>query len=165
MQTFDASSVIYAWENYPPRQFPPLWRWIAARIADNTFSIPSVAFEEVRRRLQECAQWLADQDIERIAMSNDILQEAMRIKVLLGIEGDNYNSRGVGESDLFIIATASIGDLELISNEARQNNLPDVLANSKIPTVCAMQDVQVECIDFITLIRRSRQVFDGPARE
>lgn len=163
LQTFDASSIIHAWDNYPPGQFPPLWRWIAVQIADETFSIPSVALEEVRRRLPECARWLTEQDIESIPMGNDILQEAVRIKGVLGIESDNYSAKGVGENDLFIIATASVFDLELISNEGRQTNLPDVLANCKIPAVCGMRAVEVACIDFITLIRRSGQVFEGPA--
>jgi hypothetical protein len=161
LQTFDASSIIYAWDNYPPEQIPGIWRWIAEVIGDGGFSIPTVAFEEVHRRLPECAQWLSDRNIERIAMSNDILQEAVRIKGLLGIEGDQYSPKGVGENDLFIIATASVDDLELISNEAKQNNLPDRPANYKIPAVCVMDGVQVPCIDFITLIKRSGQVFDG----
>lgn len=162
MQTFDASSIIYAWDNYPPEQFPPLWRWIADQIAAEHFSIPSVAFEEVERRSPDCAKWLDDQGVERLAMSNDIVQEAFRIKRLLEIEGDGYGAKGVGENDLLIIATAKIHGLELVSNEGRQNQLPAVLANCKIPAVCAMADVGVSCIDFISLIKQSGQVFENP---
>lgn len=162
MHTFDASSIIYAWDNYPPRQFPPLWRWIATQINETYFNIPSVAFEEVSRRLPECADWLGSQDIERLTVSNNIAQEAVHIKQLLGIESDRYNPKGVGENDLLIIATAKIHDLELISNEGRQTQLPKTLAKCKIPAVCGMMEVQVDCIDFVTLIKRSAEVFEGP---
>jgi hypothetical protein len=159
LQTFDASSIIYAWDNYPPEQFPPLWQWIAEKITSDAFSIPSVAFEEVRRRLPACAQWLDAEDVERIEMSNDVVQEASRIKKLLGIGDEGYGTKGVGENDLLIIATAKIYELQLISNEGRQTQLPKMLANCKIPAVCGMASVDVPCVDFITLIKESSQVF------
>lgn len=161
MQTFDASSIIYAWDNYPPEQFPPLWRWIAERIEAGEFSIPEPALEEVERRLPECAAWLQDKHIERVTVTNEILQEALRIKDLLGIEEDRYHAKGVGENDLLIIATARIQGFELVSNEGRQHQFPTVAAKAKIPAVCDMEDVDVLCVDFITLIKRSGEVFGG----
>jgi len=162
LQTFDASSIIYAWDNYPPGQFPPLWRWIAEQINAGNFNIPHPALEEVERRLPECATWLSECNIERIAVTNEILQEALRIKNLLGIVGDGYHSKGVGENDLLIIATARIEGFELVSNEGRQNQFPNIAAKAKIPAVCDMDDVDVPCVDFITVIKQSGQVFEGP---
>ncbi len=43
MYTFDASSVIHAWDNYPIEQFPPLWDWFYSQINDEQFSIPEIA--------------------------------------------------------------------------------------------------------------------------
>ena len=161
MQTFDASSMIYAWDNYPPEQFPPLWRWMSAQIGAGTFDMPQVAFEEVERHAPDCAEWLRDQNINRIGMSNSIMQEALRIKTLLQIEGDKYHPKGVSENDLLIIATASVQELIVVSNEGRQNQFPIVLAKARIPAVCGRDEVDVPCINFIELIRESGEVFEG----
>jgi Domain of unknown function (DUF4411) len=42
MQVFDASSMIYAWDNYPMRQFPGLWEWMATQIEEKKLVMPSV---------------------------------------------------------------------------------------------------------------------------
>ena len=103
MQVFDASSMIYAWDNYPVNQFPPLWKWMADQIDKEHLVMPSVAFDEVLHKTPDCGEWLKTQSIKRLAMSNTILQDAFRIKGLLGIAGDQYHSKGVGENDIFII--------------------------------------------------------------
>jgi len=161
LQTFDASSLIYAWDNYPPEQFPPLWRWMEKRIAAEEFTVPVVAFEEVKSKSPECGGWLRDAKITRLPMTAEVLDEALRIKRLLGIVNDAYNQKGVGENDLLIIATASFKSIDLVSNEARQIRLPDTPAKRKIPAVCAMSEVGIRCINFIDLIKSSGEVFGG----
>ena len=159
MPTFDASSLIYAWDNYPREQFPPLWRWIADQVATEEFTVPLVAFEEVEHMLPECREWLRDAEIARLPMTAAILEESLRIKNLLGIVDDAYHPKGVGENDLFIIATARVERVALVSNEARQSNVPTALARWKIPAVCAKPDVNVRCINFLDLIKSSGEVF------
>jgi hypothetical protein len=61
MYTFDASSIIHAWDNYPIAQFPPMWGWVSEQIVDDTFSIPLVAMEEVEQKTPKCFQWLKDE--------------------------------------------------------------------------------------------------------
>lgn len=131
MQAFDASSIIFAWDTYPVDQFPPLWNWIAAQIRDEAFLISKVAFEEVDRKSPDCGEWLRDNDIRRVDMSNEIIQEALRIKTLLGIQADKYHPNGVGENDLLIIATASIWQVELVSDEGRQLLAPQNMTKMK----------------------------------
>ncbi len=159
MLAFDASAVIHAWDNYPKKQFPPLWNWIASQVQEGEFLMPRVAFEETKDKVPECATWLKDNSIQRIEVSNDILQEAMRIKSQLGIQEDHYHAKGVGENDILIIASAFVQELELVSEEARQNNLPQVKKKMKIPAVCKLQIVRVPCINFIEWIKRSEKVF------
>ena len=159
MHAFDASSLIYAWDNYPLEKFPPLWNWISDQIHAGEFVVSEVAFQEVHNKTPECATWLAEQGVHRLPMSNAILQEAMRIKELLGIVDDNYHSKGVGENDLLIIAASKVNDIPLISDESMQLRRPDILSKCKIPTVCAFPEVGVHCIKFIDLIKGSDEVF------
>lgn len=159
MQVFDASSMIYAWDNYPIKQFPGLWEWMAKQISKHELLIPSVAFEEVLHKAPDCGEWLKAQAIKRLAMSNMILKDALRIKDLLGIADDQYHPKGVGENDILIIATARAHQAELVSDERRQTGLPQAPSKRKIPAVCSMAEVDVPCINFIDFIRRTGEVF------
>jgi predicted nucleic acid-binding protein len=159
MLVFDASSMIYAWDNYPVRQFPGLWEWMAAEIADRKLVMPSVAFEEVANKAPDCGEWLESQELELLEISGVILQDAMRIKRLLGVVGDSYHPKGVGENDILIIATARAHGVELVTDEGRQTAVPIEPSKRKIPAVCALQEVAVSCINFIEFIKRSDEVF------
>ena len=159
MLAFDASSMIYAWDNYPVEQFPPLWNWIAEQVRSGELSMCQLAFDEVANKTPECADWLKLQGIRRIQISNEIVQEAVLINQLLQIAGAKYHPKGVGENDVFIIATAKSEGTELVSDEARQKILPKTPSQMKIPAVCGLPQVAVTCLSFIELIKRSRQVF------
>ncbi len=158
MRTFDASSLIYTWDFYPPDQFPKLWAWIGENVEDGEFTTPAVAFKETLDRLPECAQWLKDRNIVRLATESSVLGEALRLKNLLGIVEDAYGL-GVGENDLLIIATARVHKVELISQEARQLDLPKRRDRFKIPAVCSLPEVLVPCRNVIELIKASKKVF------
>jgi hypothetical protein len=159
MLVVDASSIIYAWDNYPIRQFPGLWGWMAEQFTDKHLVIPRVAYDEVVNNAPECAAWLKDANIELFEVTNAIVQEALKIKSLLGIFSDGYHPKGVGENDIFIIATASVNSIGLVSDEGRQQRLPDIPAKRKIPAVCTMDEVGVPCMNFIEFIKRFEVVF------
>ena len=159
MQVFDASSMIYAWDNYPVRQLPRLWNWMALQIEEKKLVMPSVAFEEVESKTPDCGKWLKDNDLEQLEIGAAIIQDAMRIKGLLGIVDDDYHPKGVGENDIFIIATACAHGAELVSDEERQTTLPKVLSKRKIPAVCGMKEIAIPCINFIEYIKRSDEIF------
>lgn len=159
MQVLDASSIIYAWDNYPEPQFPPLWKWIAGQILVGDLTIPRVALDEVGRKTPECEAWLKAQGINVLPMSDSILLDAVRIKHLVGISGENYHPKGVGENDLLIIATARTYGGQLLTDEERQATTPKVSAKRKIPAVCGLEGVSVECLSFLEYIKRSKVVF------
>ena len=124
MQAFDASSMVYAWDNYPIDQIPGLWSWMEREIKAQEFVISQVAFEEVGHKLPECLDWLKNASIARLAIENEMLNEAIRMKALLGIEDEKYAATGVDENDLLIIACARVAGCRLISEEAVQNKRP-----------------------------------------
>ena len=158
MQVFDASSMLYAWDNYPPAQFPPLWNWMADRVAKGVIQMSEVALEEVGHKAPECANWLKDAGLHKLAVTEPILQEAFRIKGLLEIEEDKYGT-GVDENDLIIIATAKLHGVELVTDESPQPTPHKQKRNWKIPAVCNMQGVSVAWMDYLGYIKRSGAVF------
>jgi len=157
--TIDASSIIYAWDNYPIEQFPGLWEWLCEEVGDGNLCIPRVAFDEVKNKSEECSKWMQGCNIQKFAVTTDILRTAVEIHGLLGIENGNYHPKGVGENDIIIIATAKIMETVLISNEAMQTGLPKDYRKCKIPAVCHLSEVNVECIDFLEYLKKSERVF------
>ena len=154
MYSFDASSMIHAWDNYPieNEHFESLWDWIAERIEHHEFVISEVALKEVGDKIPECGKWLKDHNIEVHERTASILLQTQSIKTLLEIEEENYHSKGVGENDLLIIATAKEQNMTLVSEE-HQNNIPPTKSKYKIPTVCNLPAVNVPCVNFIDLIK------------
>lgn len=73
-------------------------------MANQNIVMPSVTLTKVGHVAPECARSLSENDIGALAMTDTVLQDALRIKNLLGIVSDKYG--GVDENDLLIIATA-----------------------------------------------------------
>lgn len=67
MQAFDASSIIYAWDNYPIGQFPGLWEWMKQRVECGLICMSAVAVEEVGHKAPDCAAWLRNNQLQHIA--------------------------------------------------------------------------------------------------
>lgn len=159
VHTLDASSIIHAWDNYPLDQFPGLWDWLAGEMKAKRLSIASVALEEVGHKYPECAAWLKSHNIRRLPMCNDVIQAAMHIKQQMGIENDQYHTKGVDENDIFIIAAARCDGAALITDEKRQFGKQVELTKLKIPAVCDLPSVAVAHKNFLDYIRQSSQVF------
>lgn len=140
---FDASGIIYAWDEYPIANFPKFWEWIAAQITAGTCAISQVAVNEVDHKYEECAKWLRDKGIRQIGLTDEILMSASEIKALLEIEEEAYGA-GVDENDLIIIASAKIEADVVLTQESRQAFDPTrKKKNYKIPAVCELPEVDV----------------------
>ena len=156
---FDASAIIHAWDNYPIVNFPPFWDWIGREIGADRFAISDVAFDEVEDKAPECAKWLKEKKIRKIRLSDETLTRAGEFKALLGIIAENYHPNGVGENDLLIIATAKIENTILVTEERRQNILPNEKRKFKIPAVCELEEISVTSKNIRELITESATVF------
>ncbi|TXK93773.1 DNA-binding protein [Methylococcaceae bacterium CS1] len=154
MYSFDASSMIHAWDNYPPenKHFDSLWEWFSNKMQSKEFVISKKAFEEVRHKIPECGTWLKDNNIKIYDLTSESLLIASDIKELLGIIEEKY-TRGVGENDLFIIAIAQELGTTLVTEEGRQGVLPALKSNYKIPAVCNMESVGVANCNFLNLLK------------
>lgn len=154
MYSFDASSMIHAWDNYPPenKHFDSLWEWFSNKTQSKEFVISKKAFKEVSHKIPECGTWLQNNNIEIYSLTPASLLIARDIKASLGIVEEKY-TKGVGENDLFIIAIAQEFGATLVTEEGRQSPLPKVKSNYKIPAVCNMASVGVECCNFLSLLK------------
>ncbi len=159
MRVLDASAIIYAWDNYPPAQFPRLWGWLANQLKTHELAISAVALEEVAHKAPDCATWLKNAEVLRLPISDAVVMTAMAIKNAIGVVNDHYHPKGVDENDLFIIASAKVQGAELISNEARQFGAQVEARKYKIPAVCDMPSVGVTTLNFLEYIQKSQQVF------
>ena len=159
MQTLDASSIIYAWDNYPLSQFPGLWRWLAIQISLAELTIPTVALTEVVTKSPDCGTWLKSESIQTLQESGKSLVLAAQIQTALGVVDGKYGA-GVKGNDVRIIAIAKIANAELLTDEKTQPGQPKNSLNYKIPAVCDLKSVGVAHANFLEYIKRSKQVFD-----
>jgi hypothetical protein len=159
VRVIDSSSLLHGWDDYPISNFPRLWEWMASEVAMRSILVPRVVLEEIERICQDCRQWVGEVDgFTAIEIDNSIVSEAIAIASWLGVDNDQYGS-GVGANDILIIATAKSLGCPLVSNEAKQLNLPNSRKKYKIPAVCAASIVGIDCISFADLIRASGRVF------
>ena len=152
MQIFDASSIIYAWDNYPSTIFEPLWDWMGGLVTNEEIAMSAVALDEVKHNSPECLEWLSTRGVKSLPVSSAILASAQVSKGLIGVTNDNYHPEGVDEKDLIIIATAKAHGVPLVSNENVQTSLPKNMKKYKIPAVCQLGPVAVSCCAYLKFL-------------
>ena len=66
------------------------------------------------------------------------------------------NPKGIDENDLELIATASLVDFIVVSEESQLKS-PKNPANTKIPLACEIN--KIECCAFLEFLKNSKAVF------
>lgn len=153
MRVFDASSIVWAWDQYPESLFPPLWKLMEIEIHAGEIVIPEVAMREIGHVSPDCHAWLTTAGLTPAPITNEALSAARQIKAQLGIVDDNYHSNGVDENDILVIAVARTFAAELVSEEAVQRSLPVNKARYRIPAACGLPSARVKCIRFVDYLK------------
>lgn len=155
--SFDTSAIIDFWEHYPVTNpnFEKLWEWFVEKIGEELFVISDIAKIETNKKDKELFDWLKNNGANIMIDKKDIqdLKIVQDIKDELGIIEDQYHPKGIDENDLFIISIAKRNNRILVSNESIQNNLPDIKSKYKIPAICNLSQVNLECINLLTLLK------------
>ena len=154
LYSFDASSIIHFYDNYPIENphLAGLWDWFAERMDNGDFVISRRAYDEVIHKTDGLPDWFNEINIFEDTIAD--LEEAQIIKDLLEIEEEEFHPKGVGENDIFIISISKRLNSVLVSNES-QINLPGLKKKYKIPSVCSLPEIDIECINIADLLRRN----------
>ncbi|AXQ23352.1 DUF4411 family protein [Acinetobacter wuhouensis] len=157
----DASTLIDIWQRFPRdlKVFQQLWEQIEELVELEIIVVTRRNFEEVKSKSEEIHNHFKGLGIVILTPTQEILELAVNIQMELGItdaEIKNNLRKGVDEGDLFCVATAKIRQAILVTEESKQpvnsGNKGALPTNYKIPRVCALSSVNVECINFLELL-------------
>lgn len=145
MYCIDNSSLIHGWnEAYPPDIFPTLWDKIQNLVDTQVLVSTEEVLMEILAGDDELCIWAKKQTDFFLPLDNEIQLAVAEILV------DPINSKvldkkkvGKTEADIFVIATAKVYGLKVVSNEkyvqpidvpnARKIGIPNVCQNLNIP--------------------------------
>jgi hypothetical protein len=142
----DTSCLIAAWEErYPIDHFPNFWNLLDQAIKADKIVAPLAVHDETAKKSKDLHAWLADRDEMFLELDQDTQRE---VKAILA-----KHPRLVAEkkqrfaADPFIIATAKLLDLTILTEERPTGNLN----RPNIPDVCG--DYGLAYINLLQLIR------------
>jgi len=165
---FDASTLIDIWEKYPKdlKIFDSVWELISELINDHMICVTYTNFEEVKHKSDDAYYFYKSLNVETIVPNQEILQRALTIQKTLGLSDADIKNKlrdGVDEGDIICIATAQHNNLILVTEEKKQptykGNAGPSFAKYKIPKVCELISVDVECIRFLDYLQLLKETY------
>lgn len=145
-RVYDSSSLIDIWEYYLPSTglFPEFWKWLLDSLRSGEAVVPVAAFEELEAGAEDFAKFLLAKGVEPVKEDSRVKDASKAIQNALGTGPKGFPHPGVGEADIIIMATAKALQAALVSEEL-QDTPPKRIARYKMPSVCGMEEVGVEC--------------------
>jgi hypothetical protein len=155
LYSFDASAIVDLWDDYPIDNpvFKPLWEKFSNNIDNRKFTISDIALKQAKDKIDSDIFNKLVQNIMVYQLETIDLNQSLFIKNLLNITIDGeYFGKGVDLKDIYIIAIAKRTRTILVNTESKQNTLPQIKANYKMPTVCNLSEIQVNNINLTELL-------------
>ncbi len=151
--SMDASSLIEAYHSYPFDIFPSLWDKLEELIKSDRLKMFELVFDyEVKD--EEIKEWCKEKELDsyiRIA-TDQVDQNKAQILTPLLVDPDTGDSGG----DPWVIALAQDLQNGVVVTQEKISRNKD---KPKIPNVC--DDLGIECIDILGLMRKEKWIFDS----
>ena len=149
---FDTSSYIELKNKYPRDVFESLWKIFENYINNNKMKSPQLVFDEL---LEGDSQ----EDIVKFIKNNKglLLQEFCEkidsTNQYLTKKYPEFVAKDTGlvknDADLFVVSTAKVHNLIVITEEKRKEN-----SRKKIPNICDLE--KIECMNLLDMIKREK---------
>lgn len=150
----DTSSLIHGWnEKYPPEIFASLWSDIENLINDGDLVSTEEVLMELSAGNDDLSIWASKQNNFFLPLNNQIQTEAANILA------DPINSKvldtkkvGKNEADIWVIATAKVNNLTVITDEKYVQPI-DVPNARKISIRNVCENINIPHLNFLEFIK------------
>ncbi|WP_313999884.1 DUF4411 family protein [uncultured Paenibacillus sp.] len=149
MYCIDTSALLHAWRrDYPPDIFGSLWDMLNSLIESRKLIAPDEVLFELERGGDDLYHWAKERDSVFVEPDEEVQQIVKQIVDTYPNFVPQESSDGIW-ADPYIIALAKVRGLIVVTGEKA---VGPGAKKAKIPNVC--HDLQVECIDFLQLLRK-----------
>ncbi|MCY7348228.1 MAG: DUF4411 family protein [Pyrinomonadaceae bacterium] len=150
----DTSSLIHGWnEKYPPEIFTSLWNDIENLIKNGDLVSTEEVLMELNAGNDDLSIWASKQNDFFLTLDNEIQAEAANI-LADPINSKVLDTRKVGknEADIWVIATAKVNNLAVITDEKYVQPI-DVPNARKISIRNVCENINVPHFNFLEFIK------------
>lgn len=162
----DANSFISPYKNYYPFDFAPgFWQQLKVKIDDNTVFIPKAVLDELEAGNDDLTKWAKEIKKENVLCEDKKILEKLS-EILNYLNESPLYLPGATEkwdiektADPWIIATASVNNLKIVTLEAKNNGLSEKQP-SKSPKIPDVAEVfGVKCINLFEFMRENNMMW------
>nr|WP_277995575.1 DUF4411 family protein [Desulfitibacter alkalitolerans] len=144
----DTSALLHAWRrDYPPDIFNSLWTHLIDLAQNERLFAPDEVLLELERGGDELYQWALELDFMFLEPSEEMQQVVSEIVETYPSFIPDESSDGIW-ADPYVIALAKVNSAVVVTGEKAVGL---GAKRPKIPNIC--QYLQIECIDFLQLVR------------